>query len=306
MKTPLNWISLYTPLQSLIKKQSITELAHEYSIHTAEIDGIEEHFLDKVVVGKVISCEKHPDSKKLSIVRVNIGNNQEETILTGAPNISEATYVPVALVGAVLGGDFTISERMMAGMMSRGMICGADEIGLATESDGGIMVLENTWERDILESQVGKSLFDLTLRFPGLDGSIYEYALRDTTFEIDNKFITNRPDLFGVYGNAREWQAVFDIPFTEYSPRVLDSKIKTLPLKIETSRCLAYNAIQMQNIAVSKSPFGISLMMERAGLTPKMDLVDVTNLILTEFGQPMHVFDADKVSGTITVRLAKQ
>ena len=134
MKTPLNWISLYTPLTSLLAKHNTTELAHEYSIHTAEIDGIEPHFLDKVVIGKVISCKKHPESKKLSIVEVQIGQTnppdplyqggiKTTTILTGAPNISEATYVPVALVGAVLGGDFTIGDRMMAGMMSSGMIC---------------------------------------------------------------------------------------------------------------------------------------------------------------------------------------
>lgn len=128
MKTPLSWISLYTPLQSLIAKQSMKELAHEYSIHTAEIDGIEEHFLDKVVVGKVLSCEKHPESKKLSIVRVYLGEHGEETILTGAANIVDTTYVAVAIVGAVLPGDFTIGERMMAGMMSRGMICSDDEL----------------------------------------------------------------------------------------------------------------------------------------------------------------------------------
>ena len=108
MKTPLSWISLYTPLQDLIAKHSLKELAHEYSIHTAEIDGIEEHFLDKVVVGKVLSCEKHPESKKLSIVRVTLGEHGEETILTGAANIVDATYVAVAMVGAVLPGDFTI------------------------------------------------------------------------------------------------------------------------------------------------------------------------------------------------------
>jgi phenylalanyl-tRNA synthetase beta chain len=169
MKTPLNWISLYTPLASLLAKNSTTELAHQYSIHTAEIDSIESHFLDKVVVGKVISCEKHPDSTKLSIVRVALGEYGEETILTGAPNIVDATYVPVAMVGAVLGGDFTIGERKMAGMMSRGMICGADEIGLALESDGGIMILENIWDAGLLENMVGKSLFDLTLPFPGIN-----------------------------------------------------------------------------------------------------------------------------------------
>lgn len=98
MKIPLSWISLYSPLTSLLAKYPIRDLAHEYSIHTAEIDGIDEHFLDKVVVGKVLSCEKHPESKKLSIVRVDLGEHGEEMILTGAPNISEAIYVPVAIV----------------------------------------------------------------------------------------------------------------------------------------------------------------------------------------------------------------
>ncbi len=107
-----------------------------------------------------------------------------------------------------------------------------------------------------------------------------------------------------MYGNAREWGAVFDLDFTEYVT-VAKKEAKPLKLSIETDRCLAYNAIQMENIEVGKSPFGISLMMLRAGLAPKMDLVDITNLILTELGQPMHVFDADKISGTITVRLAK-
>ena len=193
---------------------------------------------------------------------------------------------------------------MMAGMMSRGMICGADEIGLASESDGGIMILENMWDRDFLESKIGTSIYDLAISFPGINGQIYQYTLGDTTFEIDNKFITNRPDLFGVYGNAREWHAVFDIPFTEYAGSDILTHSKKLGVHIETDRCLAYNAIRMENIGVGKTPFGISLMMERAGLTPKLDIVDITNLIMTEFGQPMHVFDADKISGDIRVRLA--
>ena len=98
MKTPLNWISLYTDISDTITKHAIKDLAHEYSIHTAEIDGIEEHHIDKVVVGRVLSCEKHPDSTKLSIVRIALGEYGEETILTGAPNIVDATYVPVAVV----------------------------------------------------------------------------------------------------------------------------------------------------------------------------------------------------------------
>ena len=177
MKTPLNWISLYTDISPLIAKSNTKDLAHEYSTHTAEIDGIIEHRIDKVVVGKVLSCEKHPDSTKLSIVRVALGEHGEETILTGAPNIVDATYVPVAMVGAKLSEDFVIGERTMAGMMSRGMICGADEIGLATESDGGIMILENMWETPILESMIGKPLWDLSFPFPGREGKVAQVKL---------------------------------------------------------------------------------------------------------------------------------
>lgn len=296
MKIPLSWISLYSPLNSLLSKHSIRDLAHEYSIHTAEIDGIEEHFLDKVVVGKVLSCEKHPESKKLSIVQVDLGIHGQETILTGAPNISEATYVPVAIVGAVLPGDFTIGERMMAGMMSRGMICGADEISMSTEPSTGIMILEEDWESPILEKMIGKSFFDLTLPFPGNNGEIYHYPLRDTTFEIDNKFITNRPDLFSVVGNAREFHAVFEVPFSPYIPKedIVPQK-NILNTIIETEKCLSYHLMKMGGVKVGKSPYGISLMMERAGLAPKMDIVDITNLLMTELGQPMHAFDADKI-----------
>ncbi len=302
MKIPLSWISLYSPVQTLIEQYGIKKLAHEYSIHTAEIDGIEEHFLDKVVVGKVLSCEKHPDSKKLSIVRVNLGEHGEETILTGAANIIDATYVAVAIVGAVLPGDFVIGERIMAGMMSRGMICGADEIGMSTEESTGIMILEQDWDMAVLESMLGKSFFDLTLPFVGNNDEIYHYTLRDTTFEIDNKFITNRPDLFSVVGNAREFHAVFETPFRSYGSKNVASG--TLEAKIETPAVSAYHLMKMSNITVEKSPMGMALMMERAGLAPKMDIVDITNCIMTELGQPMHAFDADKITGTITVRMA--
>lgn len=309
MKTPLSWISVYTPLESILKEKSITELAHLYSIHTAEIDDILTHDLDKIVIGKVISCEKHPDSKKLSIVRVFLGEKLgEETILTGAENIINAKYVPVATVGAVLGEDFVIGERKMAGMISRGMICGDNEIGLVSEVAAGIMILEEIWDEKFLETMVGKSVFDLSIDFPGISGKIVQIPLRDTTFEIDNKFITNRPDLFSVIGNAREWATIFDENFTnplplEATPTQLSNKI--LDVSIESDKCLAYTLLETDNLTAEKSPLAIRMMMERAGLNPKLDLADITNMILTEYGQPMHAFDADKIVGKISVRMAK-
>lgn len=195
----------------------------------------------------------------------------------------------------------------MAGMVSRGMICGADEIGMSTEESMGIMILEQDWDENILESHIGRSLFDLTLPFPGNNGDIYHFPLRDTTFEIDNKFITNRPDLFSVVGNAREFHAVFNVAYEPYtsSDTIEYSNISELGTQIETDRVLSYHLLKMENVRVGKSPFGISLMMERSGLAPKMDLVDITNCIMAELGQPMHVFDADKIHGNITVRLAR-
>ncbi len=161
------------------------------------------------------------------------------------------------------------------------------------------MILEHHWDENLLEKMIGQSFFDLTLPFPGHKGELYQFPLRDATFEIDNKFITNRPDLFSVYGNAREWHTVFGVPLTPYDSSSSDTILRevknTFPLTIETEKCSAYNAWKMDNIVVGKSPWGISLMMNRAGLAPKMDIVDITNCIMTELGQPMHAFDADKI-----------
>lgn len=312
MRIPLSWVSLYTPISGLISESNIRDLAHQYSTHTAEIDGIEEYRIDKVVVAKVLSCEKHPDSKKLSIVRVNQGEFGEETILTGAWNIVDAKYVAVAMIGAVLPGDFTIAERPMAGMISRGMICGADEIWVSKAESTGIMILEEIWDEKELEKMLGKSFFDLKLPFPWRKGETYYYPIWEPMFEIDNKFITNRPDLFSVVGNAREFHAVFDLP-THLTPFNLETDTdktpqgtKSLDTKVETKNCLSYHLLEMIDIEVGKSPLGISLMMDRAELSVKMDLVDITNLIMTELGQPMHVFDKDKLKGNITVRQAKK
>ncbi len=166
-------------------------------------------------------------------------------------------------MGAVLHGDFTLGERMMAGMMSRGMICSIDELGLASERAEGIMILEEYWNTDSLESHIGKSFYELTLPFPSLGGRS-SFPLGDVIFEIDNKSITNRPDLFGVRGNAREFHALFE---TDLFPEVHIEQPKDIPAlhaEVQTEKCLTYTLMQYENITVGTSPLGISLMMERA------------------------------------------
>ena len=180
---------------------------------------------------------------------------------------------------------------------------------MVDERAEGILILEEIWEVDLLASKIGTSFFDLELPFPGIGGATWKFPLRDTTFEIDNKFITNRPDLFSIIGNAREWHTVFDIAMQSVLPRE-DTPITVTPhsihAHIETPRCLAYSLLEMRDISVAPSPLGMRVMMHRAGLGPKYDLVDITNLMMAEYGQPMHVFDADKVTGDIRVRLARE
>lgn len=189
--------------------------------------------------------------------------------------------------------------------MSRGMICADDEIGLVSERSDGILEMEKIWDESLLEKMLGKPVFDLDLPFVPTFGKETRIPLRDTTFEIDNKFITNRPDLFSVIGNAREWGAIFSLnfasPFSK-NPKKFSEKI--LPVTIKSGNCLSYQLLETKNLTVEKSPLSVRILMERAGLSPKNTLVDITNAILVEYGQPMHAFDADKIVGNICVRNA--
>ena len=199
MKIPLSWISLYTNVSPLLAEQTAKPLAHLYSIHTAEIDTIEEVGVeDKVVVAKVVSTRPHPDSDHLNLVEIDCGPLGTRNIVCGAENVRQAKYVAVALVGAKLGTgrDFEIKSSKIRGEVSEGMICSEDELGLQEDRAAGIMVLENHFPESLLELKLGTPFYDLELTIPGNRTDTYSFPIRDTVFEIDNKFITNRPDLF--------------------------------------------------------------------------------------------------------------
>jgi phenylalanyl-tRNA synthetase beta chain len=185
MKISLNWLGLFVDLSGVRTQYDSREMAHQYSIHTASIEGIgQSKRFDGVVVGKVLTAERHPESSKLWICQVDVGGGERifraglhgyyhckpddsmvdtEQILTGAPNVYPGMYTPVAVVGCQLAPDFIIGERKMAGMTSRGMMCGADEIGLSNSSSGGIMDLNLDYAVGYLDSVVGKPFFDLTV-----------------------------------------------------------------------------------------------------------------------------------------------
>jgi len=297
MKIPLSWISAYTNIDTLLEQKGTKDLAHLYSIHTAEIDGIEEIGTeDKVVVAKVLSSKPHPDSDHLNLVEVDIGSLGRKQIVCGATNVVGAHYVALATVGSKLGSarDFEIKLSKIRGETSEGMICSEDELGLQEDRAVGIMRLEDHFDEVLLESKLGTPFFDLELQIPGNGTESYSFPIRDTIFEIDNKFITNRPDLFGVVGNAREFGAVFSLPFADYVGK-MSTKPAAIKVNIESPNVSSYILASIKNTPVGKSPLGIDLMLRKSGQSPKYDLVDMTNFIMTELGQPTHVFDADKV-----------
>ena len=307
MKIPLSWISQYTNISPLLSEQGAKPLAHLYSIHTAEIDGIEKIGLeDKVVIAKVISTRPHPDSDHLNLVELDCGLLGALGIVCGAENVRTAKYVAVALVGAKLGAeqDFEIKSSKIRGEVSEGMICSEDELGLQEERAHGIMQLERHFSEELLESKLGTPFYALEVAIPGNGTANYSFPLKDTVFEIDNKFITNRPDLFSAEGNAREFGAIFSLPFTPYNGKLPTISGK-LSVQIESPNVLSYELISVENIQAGISPLGIDQMLRKSGIAPKYDLVDIANFIMTELGQPMHAFDADKVVGDVTVRQAR-
>jgi len=305
MNIPLGWVSLFCDVNPLFKKYTTEELAHLFSVHTAEIDDV--HFFgnDGVKVGKVLSAKAHPESDHLNIVSVDLGAGPVQ-IVCGAANVREAKYVPVAVVGCRILGH-VITQAKLRGEESNGMICSADELEItdARNEHDGILKLEDHFDVATLEQHIGKPFFDLEISLPGLHGKAFKCPMKGITFEIDNKFITNRPDLFSVEGNAREFGAVFGLDVETYA---FDENVKDKEgtgVELATDKVSAYILDVYTNLDVAPSPLGIQVMMKQAGMPTKMDIVDATNYIITELGQPMHAFDADKIDGHIIVRMAK-
>lgn len=280
MKISLEWLRQYTQVPA---EHILTDL----SLHTAEVESIETFPpLAHVVVGHVIELIAHQNADKLRIATVETGNATPSQIVCGAKNLEKGMKVPVALPGATLPGDFVIKEVELRGILSQGMICSTDELGLATERAEGIMVLPE-------DAPVGANVFE------------YLHKV-DTILEIDNKSITNRPDLFGHYGLARECSVIYDLPLAPFASDLPSPSLwENLP-KIEVNiatkeMCSRYSALRIENITPKESPLWLSSALEKVGIKSINSIVDVTNYIMMDLGQPLHAFDAKKIEGAIEV-----
>jgi len=292
LKISHNWLRQFIKIDIPVDEISIllTNLGLEVeNIETYEsIKG----GLKGVVVGKVISCSKHPNADRLKTTKVDIGGDTNLSIVCGAPNVAKGQKVLVATIGTTLnmfnGTSLKISKGKIRGEISEGMICAEDELGLSNNHDG-ILVLD----KDCKIGDTGASIFNIE---------------EDVIFDIG--LTPNRADAMSHMGVARDLRAACilnDIPnewnLPETSSFHVDNTQSTISIKVEDEhRCPQYRGITITNVKISPSPQWIQNRLKAIGITPKNNVVDVTNYILHEIGQPLHAFDADKINGDIIVR----
>lgn len=268
-------------------KLNTADLCHQITMAGLEVDGVEAAApeFSGVVVAEILSLEQHPDADKLSVCQVSDGENTH-TIVCGAPNVRVGMKAPLARIGAVLPGDFKIKKAKLRGQTSEGMLCGASEIGLEDIVDG---------------------LLELPSDAP-LGQCIRDYLqLNDTIIEVD--LTPNRADCLSIRGVAREVAALNQVPFNAPQiDEVAATHEETIGVKVAASEaCPRYLARVIRNVNLkATSPVWLQERLRRSGLRSVDPVVDVTNYVLLELGQPLHAFDKAKIQGEIEVRFAEQ
>ncbi len=270
----MNWIQDFVDLSGL----DLMKLINQFSLSTAEVENDIYHKgsdISGIVVAEIKSVEAHPDSKKLHLLKVDAGEDELVDVVCGAPNVRVGMKTAFAKLGAKIG-DIEIAPRNLAGYTSNGMCCSEKEIGISDDNSG---IMEIT---DDLPN--GTDLKDA-------------YAIDDIIFEVDNKSLTNRPDLWGHYGIAREFAALSGRELKPMPTADL-SKYDNLPkvdMKIIDPLCQRYSCLQVENITATVSPVNMRIRLFYCGMRAINFLADLTNYLMLEMGQPMHAFDSRKV-----------
>jgi phenylalanyl-tRNA synthetase beta chain len=287
VKVSYRWLGRHVDLAGL----DAQEVARRLTLHTAEVEGLEPFApaLSDVVVGHVVAREKHPDADKLSVCKVDLGDagpGELVQIVCGAPNVAAGQRVAVARVGTSLPGDVKIKKGKIRGAESNGMICSVRELGLGDEHDG-IWVLPG-------EPQVGRPV-------------AAALGIEDWVLEIDNKALTHRPDCWGHRGLAREVAALFGralVPLDLSGPRTNDGA--PYPVRVETAGCPRYLGLAIDGVKNGAAPLWMRLLLLAVGQRPLDLLVDLSNFVMLDLGQPNHLFDRRRLGARgITVRDAR-
>jgi phenylalanyl-tRNA synthetase beta chain len=315
MKAPLKWLGEHVDLTGL----TATEVAARLNVTGTELDRLLHHGVEtpeRIVVGKVLTCEPHPDADRLRVTTVDIGGDEPSQIVCGAPNVAAGQTVAVATVGAVMPGGMKIKKAKLRGQESRGMICSARELGIGEEHDG-ILALN-----EVLDGVEAVA-----------PGTPLTTLLEHGDDVLDLEITPNRPDCLGLYGIAREvaaatGAALRPAPWTAAGAEAMGSTaepgedategatagvdpagdaIDGFSLEVTTSRCPRFTLRLFEDVVIGPSPLWVQARLSAAGVRPINNVVDVTNYVMLVTGQPLHAFDADRVAGgSLTVREATE
>ena len=281
----MNWIKDFVDLSGL----DDLKLINQFSLSTAEVENdiqFKGSDISGIVVAEIKSIENHPESKKLHLLKVDIGEAEIIDVVCGAPNVRVGMKTAFAKVGAKIG-EIEIAPRPLAGYMSYGMCCSEKEIGIS-DDHAGIMDITD-------DVALGTDLKDI-------------YAIEDIIFEVDNKSLTNRPDLWSHYGIAREFAAIAQRPLKalDFADLAAYDSLPKVDMKIEDPLCYRYSCLQFENISRSVSPVDMRIRLFYCGMRAINFLADMTNYLMLEMGQPMHAFDSRKVENIRIKRFDKE
>ena len=283
----LEWVSDYID----IKDEDLKELATKITKAGINIEKIITNHIDNLVIGEVVECVMHPDSDHLHVCQVKISDNEIKQIVCGAPNVRAGLKVIVALPGAILPGDFEIKKSKIRGVESNGMICALFELGLEEKND------EN-YAKGIMELSDDAIVGSDPIKFLGLDDTLYELDI--------HKHRNN--DCYYHIGFAYEIACILNkkVTLPEDDYKEIDDNIENhFKLDVKTDKCPYYLAKMVTDVKIKESPDFIKKRLSLAGMRSINNVVDISNYVMLEYGQPLHFFDKDKLGDKILVRDAK-
>ncbi|MDD0852390.1 phenylalanine--tRNA ligase subunit beta [Halobacteriovorax sp. GB3] len=284
------WIKDFTPMPEGLSPKEVGE---KFTLGTAEVEDVltvGEH-LEVIRVAEILEIEKHPEADKLNLVTFNFGGKENKRVVCGAANVRVGLKTMYAPLGVTLPNGLTLEPKKIRGVLSEGMLCSEEELGFAEESAGIIELPE--------DAQVGVNALD------------YYNETKDIILDVDNKSLTHRPDLWGHFGLAREFAAVFETelkdPYNkEWEQKVL-SKITgetspLVPVVDKDSSCLSYYGLSVDGVSVGESPEWMRKRLKAVGLRPINSIVDISNYVMLELGMPNHIFDREEIKGALTIK----
>lgn len=278
----IDWIKEFVNIPEMSDK----DLSERFTLGTCEVEDVIKtgELLSKVLVVEITAIEKHPEADKLNLVTFKVSENETRQVVCGAPNVAVGIKVPYAPLGTSFPDGFTLVPKKIRGVVSEGMLCGEDEIGLGSDTSG-LMVFP-------ADAPIGTPVGE------------YLGIKRNTLLDIDNKSLTHRPDLWGHYGMAREFSAVFGVPLCKLYSEEWAERLKKnftndaspiVPQVADDCACLGYYGISVDNVEVKESPQWMKDRLNDCGLRPINNIVDISNYVMLELGVPLHIFDREMI-----------